>query len=445
MENTSKSKPKLPTSVMTGFVELLPAEQILFNKMKATIQSTYESFGFVPLDTPTIERSEVLLAKAGGETEKQIYRFTKGENDLSLRFDLTVPLARYVSDHLNDLTFPSRFYHIGKVYRGERPQKGRFREFYQCDIDIIGRETLSLASDAEVIAVIFEVFSRLKLPEFIVRINNRKLIIGLLEELGISTGEQAVEVMRIIDKIEKIPLEETKALLLDLKLDAKAAQQILDFVSIKGEAADILNALSKLRIKNENFVLGLSELQEVINHLTAFGLPTDSYGIDLSIVRGLDYYTGTVYETKLQDYPSLGSICSGGRYDNLAQNYTSQKLPGVGISIGLTRLFSQLKELGLIKADEASPSRALIIPFDDRMTPQAIEVSHYLRQQGIANEVYFEEDKFKNKLSYANKLGVKKVIIIGEDEIEAKSFTVKDMESGKQQTLELDELARIFD
>ncbi len=437
-----ENKPKLSTSVLTGFLELLPADQLLFNKMKATIQATYESFGFVPLDTPTIERSEILLAKAGGETEKQIYRFTKGDNDLSLRFDLTVPLARYVSDHLNDLTFPARFYHIGKVYRGERPQKGRFREFYQCDIDIIGRESLSLASDAEVMAVISEVFSRLGLPKFIIRINNRKLIIGLLEELGVK--DEAVEVMRIIDKIEKVTLEETKSALLDLKLSQEAAQKILDFVSIKGEAADILNALSTLRIKNDNFVLGLNELKEVIAHLVSFGLEPDSYGIDLSIVRGLDYYTGTVYETKLQDYPSLGSICSGGRYDNLAQNYTSQKLPGVGISIGLTRLFAQLKDLGLIKADGATPARALIIPFDDRMEPRAIEVSRYLRQQGIPNEIYFEEDKFKNKLSYANKIGVHKVIIIGEDEIEAKSLTVKDMVSGEQQTLELDELTQIF-
>lgn len=440
-----ENKPNLPTSVMTGFVELLPAEQLLFNQLKDTIRAVYESFGFVPLDTPTIERSEILLAKAGGETEKQIYRFTKGDNDLSLRFDLTVPLARYVSDHLNDLVFPARFYHIGKVYRGERPQKGRFREFYQCDIDIIGRESLGLANDAELIAVIAEVFKRLNLPKFIVRINNRKLIIGLLEEIGVSAGEQAVEVMRIIDKIEKIPLTETKESLLSLGLKEDVAQKVMDFVSIKGKAVDILRAISQLNIKNENFVKGLSELQEVVAHLSAFGLPEDIYGLDLSIVRGLDYYTGTVYETKLVDYPNLGSICSGGRYENLAQNYTTQKLPGVGISIGLTRLFSQLKEAGLIKVGGATPSRALIIPFDDRMAPRAIEVSRYLRQQGINNEVYFEEGKFKDKLSYANKLGVNKVIIIGEDELEAKSLTVKDMKSGEQQTLELDELTRVFD
>lgn len=432
----------VPTNVLAGFMELLPADQILFDKMKSVITQTYESFGFIPLDTPLIERSEVLLAKAGGETEKQIYRFTKGEHDLSLRFDLTVPLARYVSEHFGQLNFPFRRYHIGKVYRGERPQKGRYREFYQCDIDIIGKGKLSLINDAEILSVIYEVFTNLKLPPFIIRINNRKLINGLMESLGLT--EKAVEVMRIIDKIEKVDLSETQKSLLELGLSAEAVSIVLKFIGIKGEVAEMLQQLEDLDIDNEIFSTGLSELKEVLYQVNSLGLPKESYGVDLSIARGLDYYTGTVYETALLGYGSIGSICSGGRYDNLADNYTSQKLPGVGISIGLTRLFSQLKDLGIIQAAEASPSKVIILPFDKSMIGRAMEVSRHLRLSGVANEVYFEDDKFKNKISYASRLGIKYAVIIGEDEITQGFLTLKNMEQGTQEKISLDNLLEVM-
>jgi len=430
--STSK---KIITSALPGFMELLPADQILFNKMESAIRQTYENFGFIPLDTPIIERAEVLLAKAGGETEKQIYRFLKGENDLALRFDLTVPLARYVSEHFNELSFPFRRYHIGKVFRGERPQKGRYREFYQCDIDIIGRGKLSLINDAEIPAVIYNVFTKLNLPKFSIRISNRKLITGLLQSLKLDNV--AVDVMRIIDKIEKVELAEIKQLLSELGLSDDVITLVLRFVNIKGQTGEIFSALEELNIDNELFQLGLAELKTVIAHVASFGIPADYVGIDLSIARGLDYYTGTVYETVLLDYKGVGSICSGGRYDNLAENYTSQKLPGVGISIGLTRLFSQLQDLGLITAAEASPSRVLVIPFNDQAAATALEVSQKLRGQDIATELYFEEAKFSNKLSYASKLGIEYVVLIGEDEVAGNFLTVKNMKTGQQEKMDI--------
>jgi len=424
----------ISTKTLPGFMELLPAQQIAFDKMKAIIQNTYESFGFIPIDTPAIERSEVLLAKAGGETEKQIYRFTKGENDLSLRFDLTVPLARYVSEHYNDLVFPFRRYHIAKVYRGEKPQKGRYREFYQCDIDIIGRDKLSLVNDAELLSVIYNVFMNLGLPKFMIRISNRKLIIGLLDNFKLK--EKAVEVMRIIDKIDKIGSDIVKETLLEMDLPNDVVKKIMEFVAIKGAPKEVISALKKLKIKNEQFLAGIEELSSVINYVESFNLPKDSYGVDLSIARGLDYYTGTVYETILVDYPQVGSICSGGRYESLADNYSTNKLPGVGISIGLTRLFSQLEELGLVKIKEATTSQVLIIPFDASATSLALKTGAELRAQKIATEIYFEDAKFNNKLSYANKLGVKYVVLIGEDEIKGNFFTVKNMVSGEQKKLD---------
>lgn len=433
----SKTK-KITTSVLPGFMELLPAEQILFNKMLSVIRQTYESFGFIPLDTPAIERSEVLLAKAGGETEKQIYRFSKGDNDLSLRFDLTVPLARYVSEHFSDLTFPFRRYHIAKVYRGERPQKGRYREFYQCDIDIIGNGTLSLVNDAEILTIIYDVFKGLGLPSFKIRISNRKLINGLLKSLDLKG--QAGEVMRIIDKIEKVSPKETRQSLRDIGLDKDKVEKIWKFVGIKGDVKKVLKDLEGMGQKDELFKTGLKELTEVISYIELLGLPASAYGLDLSIARGLDYYTGTVYETILEDYKEMGSVCSGGRYDNLAENYTSQKLPGVGISIGLTRLFSRLKEAGLIQAGEASPARVLVIPFNQEVTSSALSLGRKLRASGLVTEVYLEEAKFKNKLSYANKLGIRHVVLVGEDEIASSLWTLKDMETGKQQQLATKEL-----
>lgn len=429
---------KINTKVLPGFLELLPAEQLLFERMKAIIADTYESFGFIPLDTPAIERAEVLLAKAGGETEKQIYRFSKGENDLALRFDLTVPLARYVSEHLNDLSFPFRRYHIAKVYRGERSQKGRYREFYQCDIDIIGRGRLGLVNDAEVLAVAYETFNNLGLPPFAISISNRQLLSGFLENLGLSS--LAVDVLRIVDKVEKVSPEATKEALLDLGLEEKQARALIGFISLRGAGSEVLGKLKGLGVENKTFARGVAELEEVLCYVAAFGLPAAAYQVDLSIARGLDYYTGTVYETKLLDHPEIGSICSGGRYDNLAENYTSQALPGVGLSIGLTRLFSQLLDLGIVKAGAASPAQVIIIPFAEAMNDRALTLARTLRLAKIKNETLLEEGKIKEKLSLAAKRGARFVVIIGEDELAGDFLTLKDMESGVQRSVSEKEL-----
>lgn len=428
------------TSVLPGFMELLPAEQILFNHFLNIIRTAYEKHGFIPLDTPAIERAEVLLAKAGGETEKQIYRFTKGDNDLALRFDLTVPLARYVSEHVNELSFPFRRYHIAKVYRGERPQKGRFREFYQCDIDIVGRDKLSFVNDAEILAVIYSVFNDLGLPKFQIRISNRKLVQGLLENLKLE--KIAVEVMRVIDKVDKISENEFKKSLVDLGIKEETIKQIQSFIGIKGHGEQVKQALESLNIKNQTFQAGWAELREVLNNVRFLGVPESAYSLDLAIARGLDYYTGTIYETVLTDYQGLGSICSGGRYDSLVENYSEQKFPGVGISIGLTRLFSQLRELDLIKLGASSPARVIVLPFDESAAPSALEIGSKLRKKGISTEIYFEAGKFKNKLSYANKLGIQYAVIVGEDEIKGRFWTLKDMINGQQEKLSEKELLK---
>ncbi|MGI6348281.1 MAG: histidine--tRNA ligase [Patescibacteria group bacterium] len=433
---------QINTKVLPGFMELLPNEQILFDQMKQIIKETYQSFGFVSLDTPIIERSEVLLAKAGGETEKQIYRFSKGDNDLSLRFDLTIPLARYVSEHYNDLNFPFKRCHIAKVFRGERAQKGRYREFYQCDIDIIGREELSLVNDAEILAVIYQVFKNLNLPPFIIKISNRKLIEGLIESLGLN--QKSLEIMRIIDKVEKISQSDFKTALLDLGLSDQNLDLIIKFINIKGEPVLVLKELDNLNINNEVFKQGLVELTTVLNYIKLFQLPSESYGIDLSIARGLDYYTGTIYETFFLDYSDLGSICSGGRYDNLAEAYTKKRLPGVGISIGLTRLFSQLRDLEIVKPQKSTISKVLILPFAEEMFASAIKISNVLRSAGVFNEVYFENDKIKNKITYANKIGVDFVVIIGEEELKNNNFTLKNMKSGEQISLGIEDLVKYF-
>lgn len=427
------------TRVLPGFMELLPAEQIVFDRMVAVIREVYELYGFVPIDTPVIERAEVLLAKAGGETEKQIYRFTKGENDLTLRFDLTVPLARYVSEHVNGLTFPFRRYHIGKVYRGESPQKGRFREFYQCDIDVIGNGALSLMNDAEIPCIIYDVFHRLDFGAFVVRISNRKLITGLLAYLG--AEKLAVDVMRAIDKIEKVGEEEIQASLTEIGLTNDAIESIFRFLAIKGLPLDIINQLRGLNIANEVFQNGISELAEVIRCIEIWGMPQKFYSIDLSIARGLDYYTGTVYETILADHPKIGSICSGGRYDNLAEKYTDKKLPGVGISIGLTRLFSQLQSMGILNIGSATKTRVLVVSFLQDISV-ALEIASLLRSASIPTEVYFEDVKVKARISYANKLGIPYVVFVGEDEVASNQFTIKDMETGCQTKISKGELAQ---
>ena len=427
---------KIQPKTLPGFMELLPSDQILFNRLYDTIRGVYESFGFLPLDTPTIEYSEILLAKAGGETEKQIYRFNKGDHDLSLRFDLTVPLARYVSEHYADLTFPFKRYQMSKVFRGERPQKGRYREFYQCDIDIIGNETLPLIYDAEMPAVIYNIFKKLNIGDFIIRINNRKILNGFFEYLGLS--ESATDVLRIIDKLDKIGIDNVKEELLNIVSDINIIDKIIEFISIKGTNEEIINSLNNLNIDNLVFNEGINELKSVIKYLDLYGVSESNYTIDLTIARGLDYYTGTVYETNLKDYPGLGSICSGGRYDNLTEYYTSQHLPGIGVSIGLTRLFSQLKSEGIITDDKKSLIDILVLPMDDEVLKYSMDIANRLREQNKKVDICYTGKNIKNKMKYADKLGVKKVIIIGDNEVANNTLVLKDMELGTQDVIELE-------
>lgn len=420
---------KVEPRTLPGFMELLPNEQILFNQMREKIESSYKKFGFLPIDTPIIELSEVLLAKAGGETEKQIYRFNRGDTDLSLRFDLTVPLAKYVAKNYGNISFPFRRYQIGKVYRGEKAQKGRYREFYQCDIDIIGDETLDVINDAELPAVIYSTFKGLGFDDFTIKINNRKILNGLYESIG--QKENSVEIMRIIDKIEKIGEERVKAELRELELTDESIKQIIDFIKIDGTTDEKLQKLKALGIENEVYEKGVEELEQVVKYIRQFKIPENNFTVDLTIARGLDYYTGTVYETFLNDYRELGSICSGGRYENLAENYTDKKLPGVGISIGLTRLFYKLNELNIIKADKKSISDIIIIPMTENLEVP-LELATELRNIGINTEVYLNNKKLKAKMKYANKLEIPYVIVIGDDEIQSGKVKVKNMQTGEE-------------
>lgn len=420
---------KVEPRTLPGFMELLPNEQILFNQMREKIESSYKKFGFLPIDTPIIELSEVLLAKAGGETEKQIYRFNRGDTDLSLRFDLTVPLAKYVAKNYGNISFPFRRYQIGKVYRGEKAQKGRYREFYQCDIDIIGDETLDVINDAELPAVIYSTFKGLGFDDFTIKINNRKILNGLYESIG--QKENSVEIMRIIDKIEKIGEERVKAELRELELTDESIKQIIDFIKIDGTTDEKLQKLKALGIENKVYEKGVEELEQVVKYIRQFKIPENNFTVDLTIARGLDYYTGTVYETFLNDYRELGSICSGGRYENLAENYTDKKLPGVGISIGLTRLFYKLNELNIIKADKKSISDIIIIPMTENLEVP-LELATELRNIGINTEVYLNNKKLKAKMKYANKLEIPYVIVIGDDEIQSGKVKVKNMQTGEE-------------
>lgn len=420
---------KVEPRTLPGFMELLPNEQILFNQMREKIESSYKKFGFLPIDTPIIELSEVLLAKAGGETEKQIYRFNRGDTDLSLRFDLTVPLAKYVAKNYGNISFPFRRYQIGKVYRGEKAQKGRYREFYQCDIDIIGDETLDVINDAELPAVIYSTFKGLGFDDFTIKINNRKILNGLYESIG--QKENSVEIMRIIDKIEKIGEERVKAELRELELTDESIKQIIDFIKIDGTTDEKLQKLKALGIENEVYEKGVEELEQVVKYIRQFKIPENNFTVDLTIARGLDYYTGTVYETFLNDYRELGSICSGGRYENLAENYTDKKLPGVGISIGLTRLFYKLNELNIIKTDKKSISDIIIIPMTENLEVP-LELATELRNIGINTEVYLNNKKLKAKMKYANKLEIPYVIVIGDDEIQSGKIKVKNMQTGEE-------------
>ena len=426
----NKTEPR----TLPGFMELLPQEQILFNQMKDTIRKSYEKFGFLPLDTPVIEDSKVLLAKAGGETEKQIYRFNKGDNDLSLRFDLTVPLAKYVAKNYGNLAFPFKRYQIGKVYRGERQQKGRFREFYQCDIDIIGDEDLSIINDAELPNVIYNTFKELGFEKFTICINNRKILNGLFESLDLE-GLSA-DILRIIDKIEKIGKENVIKELQGLNIDLEKINQMMYFIEIKGSTDEKLKALKELKISSEKFEKGLQELENVVKYIRLFEIPEENFKIDLTIARGLDYYTGTVYETFLDDYKSLGSICSGGRYENLAEYYTDKKLPGVGISIGLTRLFYQLNEIKLIQVSKKSIADILIVPMTENFEYVA-KIANKFRNEGRNVQIYFEDKKVKAQFKYADKLQIPYTIVIGEDEINSNTYTIKNMKTGEQETVSL--------
>lgn len=427
----NKTEPR----TLAGFMELLPNEQILFNQMKAKIENTYQKFGFLPLDTPVIELSEVLLAKAGGETEKQIYRFTKGETDLSLRFDLTVPLSKYVAKNYGNLSFPFRRYQIGKVYRGERAQKGRYREFYQCDIDIIGDGELEVIHDAELPNIIYTIFKDLGFDNFTICINNRKILNGLFESLA--QKEKAVEILRVIDKLDKIGKEAVIEELTKLEIGTTEIETMMNFITIEGTSDEKIEKLEQLGIENEVFRKGIEELKEVVKNIRLFGVPEENFKVDLTIARGLDYYTGTVYETFLNDYREIGSVCSGGRYENLAEYYTDKKLPGVGISIGLTRLFYKLNELNLIQAKEKSMAEVLIIPMIEDLT-KPIQLATDLRNLGIKTEIYLNNKKLKAKFKYADKLKIPFVIVIGEDEIFNNTVTIKNMETGEEKKVSLE-------
>ena len=410
---------KITPRTLSGFMELLPAPQQQLERMMDILRKTYALYGFTPLDTPVIEASEVLLAKGGGETEKQIYRFQKGDADLALRFDLTVPLAKYVALHGGDLSFPFRRYQIGKVYRGERAQRGRFREFYQADIDIIGDGKLDIANEAEIPSIIYQTFTRLGLKRFQIRVNNRKILNGFYAMLGLT--EQSGDIMRTVDKLDKIGPDKVRGLLTgELGLTEAAAGDILRFIAITGSNQEVLTALEGYRDRNEVFDAGLTELETVVKYLAAFGVPEENFAVDLTIARGLDYYTGTVYETTLLDHPD-------------------RQLPGVGISIGLTRLFYVLGEQKMLNPQlPTAPADVLILPMTAELTP-AIQLSTRLRAAGVRTQLYTEQKKFKAKMNYADKIGVPYVVFLGDDEVSGGVVACKDMVSGEQTTLPFDE------
>ncbi len=434
---------KVTPRTLSGFMELLPRQQLQFERMKDTLRDTYASYGFTPLDTPVIESAEVLLAKGGGETEKQIYRFTKGESDLALRFDLTVPLAKYVAAHYAELSFPFRRFQIGKVYRGERAQRGRFREFYQADIDVIGDGKLDITNEAEIPAIIYDTFTRLGVRRFQIRVNNRKLLNGFYAMNGMS--EKAGEIMRTVDKLDKIGAEKVRQLLIDeVKMLPCKAENVMDFMAIRGTNAEVLASLERYRGMDATFDEGLEELNAVVKYLAAFGVSEENFAVDLTIARGLDYYTGTVYETIMLDHPEIGSVCSGGRYDNLAEYYTDRQLPGVGISIGLTRFFYVLSEQGLLAEESVGAScDALVLPMTEDLSA-AIAAAAALRREGLRVQLYTEKKKFKAKMNYADKIGVPYVVFLGEDEIAEGVLSVKDMRSGEQRKLSVSETAALI-
>lgn len=432
--NMSKVEPR----TLPGFMELLPNDQIRFNEIKEKIKKSYEKFGFLPLDTPVIEASEVLLAKAGGETEKQIYRFNKGDSDLSLRFDLTVPLAKYVAEYYGELSFPFKRYQIGKVYRGEKAQAGRFREFYQCDIDIIGDGELNLKYDAELPNVIYNTFKSLGFEKFTICINNRKILNGMFEYLKLS--EKSVDILRIIDKIEKIGKENVIKELKEINIEENKIDTIMKFLEITGTSDEKICSLKNLGIDNDSFNLGVNELEIVIKQIRMHKVPEKNFTVDLSIARGLDYYTGTVYETFLDEYKKLGSVCSGGRYENLVEHYTDKRLPGVGISIGLSRFFYQIDKENIIENENKSIAKVLVVSMDESQIGYALDTAAKLRDAGINTDVFLEDKKLKAKFKYADKLHIPYVAVIGEEEMKNNTVTLKDMTTGEQKTFTISEI-----
>lgn len=428
---------QVKASILPGFIELLPEEQVLFNHLKDTIEETYKKAGFYPLDTPVLEKKEVLLAKGGGETEKQVYELTKGKTDMAMRFDLTVPLARYVAQHYNDLSFPFRRYHIAKVYRGERNQRGRYREFYQCDIDIVGDEHLGLSNDAEVLFMIYQVFTALGLKDITIHVNHRKVLSGFFKALGM---EDLTEVLRILDKYDKIGWEAVKDQLRDLGSTEDQEEKIYDFINLSGTNAEKLEALETLVDMNEDLRKGLDELREILDLAQAFGVDGDYLHLDLKIARGLDYYTGVVFETTLNGHEQIGSVCSGGRYDHLAKHYSKKDLPGVGMSIGLSRLFYQLQEENLIRLEKKGPCQALILPMEG-FIKEAISLSRDLREAGISAFVYGEQAKMKKMFKYADGIHVPYVLILGEEEVKNGSVSLRNMTTGAQDQVPVDQVA----
>ena len=426
---------RIKPHTLSGFMELLPGPQQQMERFMDVLRRSYALYGFTPLDTPAIDSADGLLAKGGGETEKQIYRFMKGDSDLALRFDLTVPLAKYVALHYGELTFPFRRFQIGKVYRGERAQRGRFREFYQADIDIIGDGKLSIMNEAEIPSVIYRTFTELGLRRFRIRVNNRKVLNGFFALLGLA--ESASDVMRTIDKLDKIGPDKVRELLIgELGVSGTAAAELMGFIACPGSTADKLAFLEGYRGRNAVFDTGLEELRTVVGYLGAFGVPEENFEVDLTIARGLDYYTGTVYETVLLDHPESGSICSGGRYDDLAGYYTDKTLPGVGISIGVTRLFYVLQEQGMLSQEGiTAPAEAVVIPMDSGCMAFAVETATVLRNAGIRTQVFFEDKKFKQKMSFADKAGIPFALIIGENEAAAGVAAVKDLTAGAQESM----------
>lgn len=436
----AKQKPR----TLSGFMELLPAPQQQMERIMEILRNTYSLYGFTPLDTPIIESAEVLLAKGGGETEKQIYRFQKGDSDLALRFDLTVPLAKYVALHYGELQFPFRRYQIGKVYRGERAQRGRFREFYQADIDIIGDGKLDIINEAEIPSIIYRTFSQLGLKRFQIRVNNRKILNGFYSMVGLADKSQ--DVMRTVDKLDKIGAEKVKTLLMeDIGVAEDVANQVLDFIAIGGSNQEVLAALEGYQGKDELFDTGLEELSTVVRYLSAFGVPEENFSVDLTIARGLDYYTGTVYETTMLDHPEIGSVCSGGRYDNLAEYYTDKQLPGVGISIGLTRLFYVLGEQGMLNPDlPTAAADVLVIPMGEEQQGYAIATATALREAGIRTQLYAEKKKFKARITYAAKMGIPYAMFLGETEEQDKVVALKDLNKGEQVTISFEEAVKLI-